>query len=60
MLTLGTSALANAYVSLALACAIDFSAATVASNPLTLVNVRTGISNALQKLTKSALQLLKV
>ena len=52
--TFGTVALANAYVSFATALAIFFSQHFVALNPVTFVNVSTGISKASQKLTKSA------
>jgi len=40
-------------VSFATLLAISFSASFVASNPVTLVNVSTGIENASQKLMKS-------
>ena len=52
--TLGTVAFAKAYVSLPAAFAIRFSEQVVAANPVTLVSVSTGMSNASQKFTNSA------
>ena len=52
--TFGTVAFANAYVNLAAAFARCFSSYTLALNPVTLVNERTGILNASQYSTNSA------
>ena len=52
--TLGTVALAKAYISFDVAFAPFFSWHFVALNPLTLVNVSIGISKASQNSTKSA------